>query len=163
MGDKITYNGDLIINKCVNITTYGNDLVVNGNLIFNFVSQHTLKINMTSGGNIYVKSKGEAGGNLEINTPNSEVLITGHNYITNIYVDKKANLAATDAQDTKGLFLSGANICNSIGEPKDVDLYSDTRITLDYGASLTLIKTKSKASRLWKFFQKSDLLKKPRH
>ena len=100
LADKITYNGDLIINKCININTYGNDLIINGNLVYNFVSDHTLRFNLSSGGNIYVLVNGQAGGNFDLYAPNSEVVISGNNYKTNIYVEKEATLNATNAPST---------------------------------------------------------------
>lgn len=148
LGNKINYNGDLIINKCVSINTYGNDLVVNGNFIYNYISEHTLKLNLSSGGNIYVVSNGAAGGNFQINAPNSEVLITGNNYKTNIYVEKDAIFRATNAPSTKGLLLSGANIYNKDGDPKDIDIESNTRLTLDYGGSLSFIEAVNNATNI---------------
>lgn len=139
LGKTINYNGDLIFNKCLNINTYGNDLIINGNLIYNYTSKHTLKLNMSSGGNIKVLCKNEAGGNLQINTPNSEVVITGNNYITNLYVERDALLNATKAPETQGIYINGANIVNKDGDPKDIDIAGETRLTLGYGASLTLI------------------------
>lgn len=148
LGSKINYNGDLILNKCVNITTYGNDLVINGNFVVNFTSKHTFQINMSSGGSIYVQQKGAAGGNFELKVPTSEVVIKGHNYLTNIYVDKKVTINTTSADGTKGIFLTGANICNKEGHPKNIDVESNTRITLDYGASLADIQAKINSTNI---------------
>lgn len=148
LANPITYNGDLIINKCVNINTYGNDLTINGNLVYNYVSDHRLTLNLSSGGNIIVKSNGAAGGNLDINAPNSEVVIRGVSYKTNIYVEKDAILNATNAPETKGLFISGANIVNKDGDPKDIDIAGETRLTLDYGATLTYVEAVSNATNI---------------
>ncbi len=148
LANMVKIDGDLIFNKCVNINTRGNDLIVNGNLIFNFVSKHVLKINLSSGGNIYVNAVNGAGGDLEVNTPNSEVLITGNSYTTNIYVEDEAYFNATNSLGTDGLFISGANILNKDGVPKDIYLEGHTRLTVDYGATIEHVIAAPNASNI---------------
>ena len=145
---SIAYHGDLIFNKCINIDTYGKDLIVYGNLIFDFVSNYSLKLNLSHGGSIKVLKENDAGGDFEINAPNSEVQIIGSNYTTNISVEDEAKFNVTNRKDTEGLLLNGANILNKDGAPKDIDVDSDSKITLSSGATIDRIEALPNSSNI---------------
>lgn len=149
LGSNITYNGDLIFTKCINLYTNGKKLTVNGNLIFNFVSKHTLNIDLSGGGDINViKTQEGAGGDLEFNTPNSEVNISGSNFISNIYVSDDVRIDATNAINTDGFNIKGSNILTESGEQQTLILDSNTRLTVNKGVSLLGIKTVGQASNV---------------
>lgn len=139
LAEEINYFGDLIFNKCINIITYGHDLKIHGNLIFDFVTSYPLKLNLSYGGNIEVIKENSIGGDLQINTPNSNVQITGNNFLSSIYVYDDATFNVSNAPDTPGMLLSGTTIKNKDGHPKDIDVNSNSRITVDYGVELARI------------------------
>ena len=136
INSNIEYNGDLIINKCVNIYTNGRNLTINGNLVYDFVSKHTLHIDMNSGGNIYVKSKDGFGGDVQFNTPNSEVNISSISFMGNLYVEDEVKVNATRAYETDGFEISGTNILTLTGESQTFVVSSDTRLTINKGCSV---------------------------
>lgn len=145
---NIVYHGDLVFNKCISLVTYGHNLTIYGNLVYDFTSSHTLKLNLASGGSISVLMENGAGGDFQINTPNSNVQITGNNYTTNISVEDRAVFNVSNALNTAGMLISGANILSKDGVPKDVYIGSNSRLTLDYGASLESIEALANSSNI---------------
>lgn len=144
----IVYHGDLVFNKSISLITYGNDLTIYGNLVYDFVASYTLKLNLTHGGQIKVLKENGAGGDLQISTPNSTVLVTGKNYTSNIYVEDIATFKVTNSDSSAGMFISGANFLSKEGNPKNIQIDSNSKITLDYDAALGLIEAVPNASNV---------------
>lgn len=144
----VVYRGDLVFNKSISLITYGNDLTIYGNLIYDFVAAYTLKINLSHGGQIKVYKQNGGGGDLQINTPNSTVLVTGKNYTSNIYVEDIITFKATNADSSSGLLVSGANFLSLEGNPKNIQLDSNTKLTVDYGAAFGHIEAVPNATNI---------------
>lgn len=148
LSSNIEIDGDLIINKCVNLYTNGKNLTIYGNLVYNYVSKHTLTVDMSAGGDIKVLQIDGAGGDVEFNTPNSQVNISGLNYISNFYVADEILIDATDALDTDGFIIKGANFLTENNEYHVLKLKSDTRLTVDKGATVYRVETVNQASNI---------------
>lgn len=148
LSSNIEIDGDLIIKKCVNLYTNGRNLTIYGNLIYNYVSKHTLTIDMSAGGDIKVLQIDGAGGDVEFNTPNSQVNISGLNYIANFYVADEILINATDAIDTDGFIIKGANFFTENNEFHILKLKSDTRLTIEKGATVHRVETVNQATNI---------------
>ncbi len=144
----IVYRGDLVFNKSISLITYGNDLTIYGNLVYDFVASYTLRINLSHGGQIKIYKQNGGGGDLQINTPNSTVLVTGKNYTSNIYVEDIATFKVTNADSSSGMFVSGANFLSLEGNAKNIQIDSNSKLTVDYGAAFGHIEAVANATNI---------------
>ena len=148
LANSIAYHGDVILNKAINITTYGKTLTIYGNLICDYVSNYTVKFNMAQGGNIYVYKENGAGGQLNVNTPNSSLIIAGNNQSNNLYVEGKATINVTNDKYCDGLLLTGASILSKEGNKKDILVDSNSRLTIEYGSGFDHIEALPNATNI---------------
>ncbi len=131
--NNITYEGDLVFNKAVNLITNNFTLEVLGNLIYNYVAPTSLTINATGNGRVVVASPGEGvGGNFTVTTPNSDVtLLGGNSAVGDIAIDGKCTLQATHAYGAAGVTLSAVKFVNYTSSTAiPVYVNSNTRVTV---------------------------------
>ncbi|MBR4868270.1 MAG: leucine-rich repeat protein, partial [Clostridia bacterium] len=148
---NITYEGDLVINKAINLLTNNLSLEVLGNLIYNYVAPTGLTINTTGNGQIKVVSPSEGvGGNFTITTPNSEVRILGGNKAAgDISVDGIFTVQGTHAYGLAGISLSTVKVVNrASGTATTVYVNSDTRVTVTNNTTVSRIEAVAKASNI---------------
>lgn len=154
LSNDVVYYGDLIINKAVNLYTNGKDLTIYGNLVYDYVSYHNLAIDLSAGGNIYVleDSETKAGGNVNINTPNSQVLFASVNFNSNIYVDNQITLNPTNAKDTYGVKFHGTNLLDPNPEMENIykTIYvdSDSILNIEKGVVFNNVRSKNLATNI---------------
>ena len=122
-------------------------------MVYDYVSEHSLAIDLSSGGDIKVlKDEFGAGGNFTINAPNSQVSLSALNFTSGIYVSDKIYLNATKNDGSYGIKLSAVNLLNPDKEVgsmyKDVYLDSDTIFTIEKGVTLNNIYSKGLASNI---------------
>jgi len=138
--NNITYNGDLIINKCINFEAGGKTLIVNGNMIYDFVSTFPLKINLQGKGTIKVLSSAAVGGNFTISAPQSQVELIGGNTAGDLFVGNTFTVNATNAAGSGGCIFSDIVVLDGEGKnAKAVQVRSNTRVTVSTGVTLERI------------------------
>lgn len=138
--NNITYNGDLIINKCINFEAGGKTLIVNGNMIYDFVSTFPLKINLQGKGTIKVLSSAAVGGNFTISAPQSQVELIGGNTAGDLFVGNAFTVNATNATGSGGCIFSDIVVLDGEGKnAKAVQVRSNTRVTVSTGVTLERI------------------------
>lgn len=138
--NNITYNGDLIINKCINFEAGGKTLTVYGNMIYDFVSTFPLKINLQGKGTIKVISTAAVGGNFTISAPQSQVELVGGNTEGDLLVGNTFTVNATNAAGSGGCIFSDIVVLDGEGKnAKAVQVRSNTRITVSTGVTLERI------------------------
>ncbi len=149
--NNITYEGDLVINKAINLLTNNFTLEVLGNLIYNYVAPTGLTINTTGNGQIKVMSPSEGvGGNFTVTTPNSEVRILGGNKATgDISVDGIFTVQGTHAYGLAGVTLSTVKVVNrASGTATTVYVDSNTRVTVTNNTTVNKIEAVAKSSNI---------------
>lgn len=145
---NITYTGDLIINKALNLNLASRTLTVKGNLTYSFTSEHNLKINLSGAGTIKVLMNAQSGGNFTLDTPNAQVEIIGTNTSGDLFVERICTLSASNDVNKGGCILSGVTIKDTVNESKEIYLKSDTKITLNEGCVVKRLEAKSEASNI---------------
>lgn len=147
--NNVTYNGDLIIKKCINFEAGGKTLTVNGNMIYDFVSTLPLKINLQGKGTIKVLSNGAVGGNFTISAPKSQVELIGGNSAGDLLVGRYFTVDATNSAESGGCIFSDIVIMD--GDGKDamaVYVRSNTKITVSSGVTLERIEAAVQATNI---------------
>lgn len=157
----IVYDGDLVINRPLNLTISSGSLTVKGNMHFNYLGGNlqysdstSIEFNLhLSGGNLRVVKMDnvDAGGNLYVNIPNASMEIVGRNQSgigeADIYVDERIIFNAdyveiADDEDALaspqdlGMILSNVRICEPDESLKAVNLSQCTKLTVDYSTHL---------------------------
>ncbi len=147
--NNITYNGDLIIKKCINFEAGGKVLTVNGNMIYDFVSTLPLKINLQGKGTIKVVASGAVGGNFTINAPKSQVELIGGNTAGDLLVGRLFTVDATNDSDSGGCIFSDIVILDGDGkDAKAVYVRSNTKLTVSSGVTLERIEATVQATNI---------------
>ena len=105
LSSDIVYYGDLVFNKPVNIETNDCTLTVNGNLMYDYVLNNSLKLDVGGLGKIVVQCTREGvGGNLQIKAPISNVTLIGSNASNgDIVVEKNVIIDATNSFSAAGV------------------------------------------------------------
>ncbi len=147
--NNITYNGDLVITKCLNFEAGGKVLTVNGNMIYDFVSTLPLTINLQGSGAIKVLSSGAVGGNFTVSAPKSQVELIGGNTAGDLFVSRDLTIDATNAAGSGGCIFSDIVIMDGTGtNPKAMYVRSNTRLTVSAGVSLERIEAAVQATNI---------------
>lgn len=146
--NNITYTGDLIINKALNLNLASRTLTVKGNLTYSFPSEHNLKINLSGTGTIKVLMNGQGGGNFTLDTPNAQVEMIGTNTSGDLFVERICTLSASNDENKGGCILSGVTIKDTVNESKEIYLKSDTKVTVSDGCVIRRLEAKSEASNI---------------
>lgn len=133
--DDIDYVGDLIINRPVEIYVQDSTLNIHGNFMFSYSYPGSFLVNTAQSGKICVYRINNAGGDFEIDVPNSSIELIGRNNSINgnadIYVQR--NMTVTASEDV-GVILTSSRICETVGEDtfldtlKDIELGNHTRV-----------------------------------
>lgn len=144
----ITYTGDLIINKALNLNLTSKTLTVKGNFTYNFTSAHTLKINLTGLGTIKVLMNGQGGGNFTFDTPNAQIEIIGSNTNGDLIVERNLTVSASNDPDKGGCVLSGVTIKDTVNESKEIYLKSDTKVTISNGCVIKRLEARAQANNI---------------
>ncbi len=149
--NQITYEGDLVINKPINLLTNNFTLEVLGNLIYNYVAPVSLTVNVTGNGRIVVASPSEGvGGNMMITTPNSDVRIIGANSaIGDIAIDGDFTVQATRSYGAAGATLSSVKLVNKTSNALlPIYVESNTRVTVANNTTVYKLQAVNKASNI---------------
>lgn len=144
----VTYTGDLIINKALNLNLSSKTLTVKGNLIYDFNSEHNLTINLSGKGTIKVNMNGQVGGSFTLNTPNAQVEIIGTNTNGDLFVENICTLSSSNNPDKGGCILSGVTIKDNVNESKEVYVKSNSKITLNDGCSIKRLEALAQANNI---------------
>ena len=137
--EDITYEGDLIFNRPIQLQIVGSELTVKGNLRFNYASEGSFTINTALAGQLSVLQMDdvEAGGNLYFDIPHSTVEIIGQNSAdagnADIYVQ---NVFSADVNYDQGLLLTRSRI--SALDDKLKTIYLRNESTIDIFARTTV-------------------------
>ncbi len=147
--NNVTYNGDLIIKKCINFEAGGKTLTVNGNMIYDFVSTLPLEINLQGKGTIKVVASGAVGGNFTISAPKSQVELIGGNTAGDLLVGRLFTVDATNDSDSGGCIFSDIVILDGDGkDAKAVYVRSNTKLTVSSGVTLERIEATVQATNI---------------
>ena len=146
----IPYFGDLVFNKPVNLETNNFTLTVNGNLIYDYVLNNSLKIDVGGLGKIIVQcTKDGAGGNLQIKAPIGDVTLIGANSANgDIVVEKNVIIDATNAYGSAGVSFNEIRIVDGKNARKTIQLESNTRATVSFDTTISYIQTVLKANNI---------------
>lgn len=136
--NNVEYEGDLIIRKCLNLNLGGKTLIVTGNLIYNFASANTLKIDVTGNGLLKVLSSNQANGNLIFETPNAQIEILG-TAKGGLIIEKDIIISCANDDNKMGCHLSGVNALKTDGEPATIVLKSNTSVAISSGVKIDSI------------------------
>ena len=150
LSSNIIYYGDLVFNKPISIETNDFTLTVNGNLIYDYVLSNGLKIDVGGLGKIIVQcTKEGVGGNFQIKTPISDVVLVGSNASTgDIVVENKMVIDATNSFGSAGVSFNEVRIADLNNVRKAVQLDSNTRATISFGTTVGLIQSVAKANNI---------------
>lgn len=147
--NDITYNGDLVITKCLNFEAGGKTLTVNGNMIYDFVSTLPLTINLQGKGSIKVLDSGAVGGNFTISAPKSQVELIGGNTAGDLFVGRDLTIDATNESGSGGCIFSDIVIMDGTGkDAKALFVRSNTRLTVSAGVTLERIEAAVQATNI---------------
>jgi len=147
--NDITYNGDLVITKCLNFEAGGRTLTVNGNMIYDFVSTLPLTINLQGKGTIKVLDSGAVGGNFTISAPKSQVELIGGNTAGDLFVGRDLTIDATNEAGSGGCIFSDIVIMDGAGkDAKALFVRSNTRLTVSAGVTLERIEASVQATNI---------------
>jgi len=122
---NVSYNGDLVFRRPVNLKIVNATLEVYGNLIYSFPYVEDYTIDTSASGQILVRRIGATGGNFEIETPNAKVELIGKGGSTQLgdyFVQE--NITVNASYET-GIYLTGVNFYGTTtsGEiPSNFDL-----------------------------------------
>ena len=128
--NDVEYQGDLIIRKALNLNLGGKKLIVTGNVIYNFTSSNSLKINLTGNGSLTVLSDSEVDGNLIFDTPNSQVEITGSGKNSGLIVENDIIVGCANEENKMGCHLSGVSAVKPNGERATIKMKSDSAVAI---------------------------------
>ena len=146
----IIYYGDLVFNKPVSLETNDFTLTVNGNLMYDYVLNNSLKIDAGGLGKIVVQcTKDGVGGNFQIKAPLSDVALIGSNAANgDIVVEKGITIDATNDYGAPGVSFNEVRIVNLKNSRKTIQLESNTRATVSFGTTIGALQSVVKASNI---------------
>ncbi len=114
---SLDITGDVVFGAPLNLDLNGHTLTVTGNVRFEYGLNYETTIDTTGGGRLIVKSAGNAGGDLSIMCPDSQVNLNGTNSSDptkgDIYVQGSFSVRA--AYD-EGIIFNGCNVYETTSE-----------------------------------------------
>ncbi len=144
--NHVEYEGDISLNKCVNLSTGIYKLTVNGNITYEFASEGALSIDTSEGGSIHLARKDASGGNFTITAPNAAVNFTGSAANEDIVM---AGEMVVKANYENGWTLSDITIVTAVNhDHKAVYVESDTKVTVSSGVKLERIEATINSSNI---------------
>lgn len=149
--NNITFEGDLVFNKGVNIFTNNYTLEVLGNLIYEYVAPTDLTVNVTGNGRILVSCpRAGVGGNFTIEAPNSNVTVVGSNTsIGDIVTESKFTVSATRAYGAAGVTLRNLRVVDKgNGALKTVYVNSTSRVTVTDNTTIARLEAVARATNI---------------
>lgn len=145
---NFTYTGDVVFTRPCNIILNRTTLTIKGNLIFSYMygGENDFTLNTASDGHIIVKKDDkDAGGNFQIDLPNTTILLKGANNENNADIKVENSFIANAAKNNRveldeknnivkeiesGLLFDGTRICDLSGELKTMLLNGSARISV---------------------------------
>lgn len=146
--NSVTYTGNIVINKALNMNLNGNTFTVYGDLTYNFTAAHTMKINLAGSGTIKVLSSGANGGTLLINTPNAQVELMGNNKYGDLFVERTCTISATNNEEKSGFVFNGATVLDTYNQSKEIYLLSNTKVVLNDGSFVKRFEARAEATNI---------------
>ena len=150
LSSDVVYYGDLVFNKPINLETNDFTLTVNGNLMYDYVLNNSLKIDAGGLGRIVVQcSKEGVGGNFQIKAPISDVTLIGSNASNgDIAVEKNIVISATNSYSSAGVSFNEVRIVDLNNLKKTIQLESNTRATVSFGTTIGILQSVVKANNI---------------
>jgi len=149
--NNITFEGDLVFNKGVNIFTNNYTLEVLGNLIYEYVAPTALTINVTGNGHILVSCpRAGVGGNFTVEAPNSDVTIVGSNTSNgDIVTESRFTVSATRAYGAAGVTLRNLRVVDkAYGTLKTIYVNSNSRVTVTDNTTISRLEAVARATNI---------------
>lgn len=149
--NNITFEGDLVFNKPVNIFTNNYTLEVLGNLIYEYVAPTELTINISGNGRILVNCpRAGVGGNFTIEAPNSNVTVIGSNTSAgDIVTENRFTVSATRAYGAPGVTLRNLKVIDkAYGTLKTVYVNSNSRVTVTDNTTIARLEAVARATNI---------------
>ncbi len=150
--NNITFEGDLVFNKAINILTNNFKLEVRGNLIYDYVSTESLNVNVTGNGTVNVISPAEGiGGNFTVTAPASNVTFVGNNKVSgDIVVNRDFTVNATRSYGEAGATFDKVKIIADVDSraAATVLVSDDTRITVADNTTLARLEAVAQSKNI---------------
>ena len=110
----VTYTGDMVFTRPCTLTVMHHTLTINGNLIYTYMYGGRFVLNTVSDGHINILKNKGAGGNFQIDLPDTSLEIVGANNDNNADIYVAGSFTANASKEAgEGIFFKGARICNS--------------------------------------------------
>ncbi|MBE7064925.1 MAG: hypothetical protein E7384_03815 [Ruminococcaceae bacterium] len=149
--NNITFEGDLVFNKGVNLFTNNYTLEVLGNLIYEYVAPTAMTVNVSGNGRILVSCpRAGVGGNFTIEAPNSDVTIIGSNTSDgDIVTESRFTVSGTRAYGAAGVTLRNLRVVDkAYGTLKTIYVNSNSRVTVTDNTTISRLEAVARATNI---------------
>ena len=146
--NDVEYFGDLIIRKHLNMNLGGKTLTVTGNVVYNFQSSTTLKLDLSGSGKLKVISANGSDGNLIFDTPNAQIEIKGTSSNGGLIVENDIIVSCSNVDNKMGCHLSGVKAVKPDGSNATIKLNSNTTVTISSETSIDSIVTEDNSMNI---------------